>query len=71
MLIRVEKTVRATEKKQKLSRRWRAGDVKFNAAAISLESRRQESVIERTYASAVERIFLISLKNKCAGDELW
>jgi hypothetical protein len=66
--LRVLKAVKIIEKHQKVSRRWKTGEDKFNAAACSLELRRQESVIETTYSSAVERMFLISLKNKYAGE---
>ena len=66
---RVLKSVKQIEKQQKLARRWRTGETKFKAAALSLETRRKESVLETTYSCAVERMFLISLKNKYAGND--
>ncbi|XP_028415964.1 uncharacterized protein LOC114539523 [Dendronephthya gigantea] len=66
---KVLKAVQRIEKQQKLKKRWKTGESKFNAAAISLEQRRQESVMELTYSSAVERMFLISLKNKYADGQ--
>lgn len=64
------KVVQSTEKRQKVSKRWKTGEKRFNAAALSLELKRQEAVMETTYSSAVERMFLISLKNKYAGNKL-
>ena len=66
---RVVKLVENTERRQKVLKRWKPGEGKFNAAALSLEMRRNEAVIESTYALANERMFLISLKKKYAGNK--
>jgi hypothetical protein len=62
------KTVKSIEKCNKLSKRWRPGEAQFNAAALCLENQRRETVVEQTYNMAVERVFLISLKRKYAGN---
>ena len=61
------KLVENIEKRKKVSKRWKAGDTKFSTAALALEVMRKEEVVESTYSLAIERMFLISLKNKYAG----
>ena len=62
------KLVENVEKRQKLSKRWKAVDARFNSASLTLEIMRKEAVVESTYSLAIERTFLISLKNKYAGN---
>ncbi len=62
------KIVENIEKRKKVSKRWKAGDTKFNTVALALEVMRKEEVVESTYSLAIERMFLITLKNKYAGN---
>ena len=62
------KLVENIEKRKKVSKRWKAGDTKFYTAALALEVMRKEEVVESTYSLAIERMFLITLKNKYAGN---
>lgn len=55
------------EKSQKVKQRWKVGEAMFNSAALTVEKTRRERAIERMYALAVERVFLLSLKRKYAG----
>lgn len=64
------KLVENIEKRKKVSKRWKAGDTKFNTAALALEVMRKEEVVESTYSLAIERMFLITLKNKYAGNSV-
>ncbi|XP_028416463.1 uncharacterized protein LOC114540544 [Dendronephthya gigantea] len=66
---RVVKLVENTERRHRVLKRWKPGERKFNAAALSLEMSRNEAVIESTYALANERMFLISLKKKYADGQ--
>ena len=61
------KIVATIEKDHKIKKRWKAGEPKFTAAALSVEQERRNHTTRRLYALAVERLFLISLKKKYAG----
>ena len=64
---RVTKQVENIERRKKVAKRWKPGEREFNTAAFSLELKRNESVIESAFSLAIERMFLVSLKNKYAG----
>ena len=66
-MFRVIKSLKGTERSQNISKRWKPGEKRFNATALSLENQRRECILEQTFNLAVERTFLISLKRKYAG----
>ena len=67
MFFSVLKIIASTEKVYKVQERWKVGDKNFNSAALCVEQGRRNHVMERIYSMAVERMFLISLKQKYAG----
>ncbi|XP_046855989.1 uncharacterized protein LOC124449088 [Xenia sp. Carnegie-2017] len=66
---KVTKQVENIERRKKVAKRWKPGEREFNTAALSLELKRNESVIESAFSLAIERMFLVSLKNKYADGQ--
>ena len=69
-IFRVIKSLKDTERRQNISKRWKPGENLFNETALSLENQRLECILEQTFHLAVERTFLISLKKKYSGNEI-
>ncbi|XP_046861239.1 uncharacterized protein LOC124454475 isoform X2 [Xenia sp. Carnegie-2017] len=66
---KVTKQVENIERRKKVTKRWKPWEREFNTAALSLELKRNESVIESAFSLAIERMFLVSLKNKYADGQ--
>jgi hypothetical protein len=66
---RTLKIINSIERKNQVKRRWKVGEMQYNSAVRVLEEERKNRVLENLYTLAVERVFLLTLKRKYAGNE--